>query len=198
MLGNFFPVMAAMDAPAKDDGQTRTSNGLYEFPGEQPTDKEISDWLDDTLPLLRQQFGALMRGETPARLQHLRHGADDLTGFTPVSTTTLPAGMNLGQAMAHNRKVQEAVAAKASRAEQLKMGLREDKDQLSQVLVRALRPGACRQQHQVCLQGHHLSQHHRDRNGERRVHSAQQVHGPHSVPPPFGRETVPDRLPDTA
>ena len=44
--------------------------------------------------------------------------------------------------MAHNRKVQEAVAAKDSRAEQLKMGLREDKDQLSQVLVRSLRPKA--------------------------------------------------------
>ena len=46
------------------------------FPAEFPTDKELADWLDVILPSLRAQYGAVMRGQTPAHLVQFENGAD--------------------------------------------------------------------------------------------------------------------------
>jgi hypothetical protein len=111
-----------------------------EFPAEFPTDKELADWLDVILPSLRAQYGAVMRGQTPAHLVQFENGADDLTGFTVLADGT--AGMHAGQVQQHNRRVTEATAARDSRAASLAQGLRDIKDQLAQVLVASLRPNA--------------------------------------------------------
>ena len=119
-----------------------TANDLTstEFPAEFPTDKELADWLDVILPSLRAQYGAVMRGQTPAHLVQFENGADDLTGFTVLADGT--AGMHAGQVQQHNRRVTEATAARDSRAASLAQGLRDIKDQLAQVLVASLRPNA--------------------------------------------------------
>ena len=82
MLMNFMPMFAATDAAAPTGNGSTKSSGLTEFPGEEPTDKEISDWLELNLPILRQVYGALMRGETPSHLKQYQGGADDLVGTT--------------------------------------------------------------------------------------------------------------------
>ena len=75
-FANFIPVLAATDA-ATVDGKER-KNGVTEFPCEEPSEKELSDWLDTNLPILRQMFGALLRNETPANLvQMLRDSVDN-------------------------------------------------------------------------------------------------------------------------
>jgi hypothetical protein len=110
------------------------------FPGEYPTDKDLTDWLEVVLPALRLSYGAIMRGSTPSHLVHLEHGADDLSGYT-----VLPAdaqGLNAAQIQQHNRRVVEATAARDARAATLLTGLREHKDQLAQVMIAALRPKA--------------------------------------------------------
>ena len=58
-----------------------SADGVTDFPGEQPTDKELSDWLDLVGPNIRRIYGAALRGDVPAHLVKLKHGADDLTDF---------------------------------------------------------------------------------------------------------------------
>ena len=70
MTFNILPLLsafAATDAPTSD--RTKRSNGLStDFPGEEPSAKELGDWLDENGPPLRTTFGALLRGETPTHL----------------------------------------------------------------------------------------------------------------------------------
>ena len=75
---NALPLLAATSAAKTEDGGPK--HGVPEFPGEQPSDKQLADWLDQSLPIFRQVFGAVMRGDTPAQFIELMHGPDDLTG----------------------------------------------------------------------------------------------------------------------
>ena len=113
MFAHLLPVFAAMDGVSSNDGKT-SSNGIAEYPDEEPTDKELGDWLDAVSPLIRARFGALLRGETPVHLKQFEGGADDLTDYTLLPTNT--TGMRPDQIQTHNRKVREATAAKDSRA----------------------------------------------------------------------------------
>ena len=58
--------MAATDAPTAE--RKERAGGLSEFPNEEPSEKELDDWLKDNGPVLRKAHGALMRGETPPEL----------------------------------------------------------------------------------------------------------------------------------
>ena len=60
MFMNFAPVYSATDS-AMTGGNGKVGGNLTEFPAEQPSEKELSDWLDANLPLLRQAFGAALR-----------------------------------------------------------------------------------------------------------------------------------------
>ena len=139
MFAHLLPVFAAMDGVSSSDGKT-SSNGIAEYPDEEPTDKELGDWLDDVSPPIRARFGALLRGETPVHLKQFEGGADDLTGFTLLPDST--ANMRPDQIQTHNRKVREAMAAKQNRAELLAQGLRDHKNQLAELLKVSLRPRA--------------------------------------------------------
>ena len=68
MIGNLFPVFAAMDGVSVSDGSAR-KDGLEEFPDEHPTDKQMADWLDATEPIVKSKFGLAMRDETPTHLK---------------------------------------------------------------------------------------------------------------------------------
>ena len=114
-----------------------------EFPGEQPTDKEMSDWLDAVGPNIRRVYGAALRGDTPYHLVKLKHGADDLLDFTRVTAgTPAAAGMTANQVIKYNRSVATAEAEKAARAAELEQGMREHKDALGQYLETKMRKRA--------------------------------------------------------
>ena len=68
MIGNLWPVFAAMDGVAATDGTTR-KDGIDEFPDESPTDKQMSDWLDAVDPHYINQWA-------------LRHSGCGPPGFT--------------------------------------------------------------------------------------------------------------------
>ena len=89
MFAHLLPVFAAMDGAGSPDGRT-SINGIAEYPDEEPTDKELSDWLDEVSPPIRARFGALLRGETPVHLKQYEGGADDLSEYT-----LIPAGTTL-------------------------------------------------------------------------------------------------------
>ena len=98
---NFLPVLAATSAAKTDDNGPK--NGVPEFPGEQPSDRELSDWLDVSLPIIRLVYGAVLRGDTPANLLKLKHGPDDLSDFVRIAVGSAAAGtMTAGQVAAHN------------------------------------------------------------------------------------------------
>ena len=64
-----WPMLAATPAPTdnRDGGADKESD----FPGEQPSDKELSDWLDAVLPSVRQSFSAVLNGDVPSHLIEL-------------------------------------------------------------------------------------------------------------------------------
>ena len=104
--------MAASSAGGvtQEDGSSGKS-ALRFFPGEEPSNKEVGDWLDDdSLPKIRLVFGALLRNETPTHLQVYKT-LDDMTGFEIVPDGE--DGWQPSQIAAHNRKVREAISARA-------------------------------------------------------------------------------------
>ena len=58
-----WPVLAAMPAPT--DNREDSDRRNLDFPGEQPSDKDLNDWLDAVLPIVRQTYGAVLNGDTP-------------------------------------------------------------------------------------------------------------------------------------
>ena len=129
---------------AATDATTATPDAdCSDFPGEHPTDKDLSDWLDSVLPKLRRAYGALMRGETPQHLLQYEGGADDLTGLERIDTAApAPAGMNPARIMQYNRQVDVERAGVASRRRSLVNGLRTEKNNLAQWIISALRKKA--------------------------------------------------------
>ena len=138
MFGNLLPVFAAMDGVQTADGKQR-QNGIDEFPDENPTDKQMADWLDANEPVITSAYGAALRGEVPIHLKQFTVD-DDLTGFTELPSTT--QGMRADQIQTHNWKVRKARTDKARNATALADGLRDHKNQLAQVLTVSLRPRA--------------------------------------------------------
>ena len=99
----FFQVFAATDATTSGIGGSHAESELSDFPGEHPSDKDLTDWLDAVLPKLRRAYGAILRGETPQHLLQYEGGADDLTGLRRIDTTAAPpAGMSSARVMQHN------------------------------------------------------------------------------------------------
>ena len=61
-LGDLLPVFAATDAASTSVER----NGRFtEFPDEEPTVKQMSDWLDVNLPVITKTHGEMMRGALP-------------------------------------------------------------------------------------------------------------------------------------
>ena len=81
-LGDLLPVFAATDAAAA----SAERNGKFtEFPDEEPTVKQMNDWLEVNLPVITKSHGELMRGALPPALIQLKAEADaDLTDYVPV------------------------------------------------------------------------------------------------------------------
>ena len=64
-LGDLLPVFAATDAASTSVER----NGRFtEFPDEEPTVKQMSDWLDVNLPVITKAHGEMMRGALPPAL----------------------------------------------------------------------------------------------------------------------------------
>ena len=136
----FLQVFAATDATTLGLNGSNAESEFSDFPGEHPSDKDLSDWLDAVLPKLRRAYGALLRGETPQNLLQYEGGADDLTGLVRIDPNAAPpSGMNEARVMQHNRHVDVEHAAKASRRRQLENGLRTEKNNLAQTVITMLR-----------------------------------------------------------
>ena len=109
-----FTAMAATDAPTAS--RAKENDGITEFPSEEPSEKELTDWLNRNRPVLTKTHGALLRGETPADLVRYDR-QDDLTGFTEIAAPSAAESAAEGaKRMLHNRKVKQANADNAAMA----------------------------------------------------------------------------------
>ena len=66
---NLLPLLSAFsatDAPTSD--RSKRTNGLTDFPSEEPSERELYDWLKENRPTMMTLFGAYLRGETPPHL----------------------------------------------------------------------------------------------------------------------------------
>ena len=107
MLGASLPVFAATDGFGGTSDKVRTVSA---FPGEEPSDKELREWLKVNIPILRQTYGAAIRGVTPSHLIKYESGAAVAASFAEIGVGSAAAGtMTAAQIMMHNRRV--AVAA---------------------------------------------------------------------------------------
>ena len=71
-LGDLLPVFAATDAAAA----SAERNGKFtEFPDEEPTVKQMNDWLEVNLPVITKSHGELVRGAFPPALIQLKSGS---------------------------------------------------------------------------------------------------------------------------
>ena len=132
--------MAATDAPTAE--RKERAGGLSEFPNEEPSEKELDDWLKDNGPVLRKAHGALMRGETPPELVKYDR-QDDLTGYTEIPPPpTAGSAADESRRLAHNWKVKQARADNDAKKTALESGLREAKNMIAEMLITALRPNA--------------------------------------------------------
>ena len=99
-LGDLLPVFAATDAAAA----SAERNGKFtEFPDEEPTVKQMNDWLEVNLPVITKSHGELMRGALPPALIQLKAEADaDLTDYVPVAIDTTTAKTTM-EGQRHNK-----------------------------------------------------------------------------------------------
>ena len=106
-LGDLLPVFAATDAASTSVER----NGRFtEFPDEEPTVKQMSDWLDVNLPVITKAHGEMMRGALPPALIQLKAEADtDLTDYQTVAVDTTTAKTTM-DCTRHNKAVRDAVA----------------------------------------------------------------------------------------
>ena len=80
-MNSLMPILSAFAATDAPGERTKRTFGCTDFPSEEPSEKELDDWLNENGPVVRQTHGALLRGETPPSLVHLDF-QDDLTGIT--------------------------------------------------------------------------------------------------------------------
>ena len=130
-LGDLLPVFAATDAASA----TAERNGRFsEFPDEEPTVKQMSDWLDVNLPVITKTHGEMMRGALPPALIQLKAEADtDLSDYQPVAIDTTTS---------KTQPVRDAAARKAAAGETLLSSIRNLKNGVAQDLIEALSPRA--------------------------------------------------------
>ena len=138
-LGDLLPVFAATDAAAA----SAERNGKFtEFPDEEPTVKQMNDWLEVNLPVITKSHGELMRGALPPALIQLKAEADaDLTDYVPVTIDTSTAKTTM-EGQRHNKAVRDAIVRKATATETLLSSLRNIKNGVAQDLIEALTPRA--------------------------------------------------------
>ena len=134
-LGDLLPVFAATDAAAA----SAERNGKFtEFPDEEPTVKQMNDWLEVNLPVITKSHGELMRGALPPALIQLKAEADaDLTDYVPVTVDTTTAKTTM-EGQRHNKAVRDAAARKTAATETLLSSLRHMRNGVAQDLIEAL------------------------------------------------------------
>ena len=76
-------MLFAADVTGAFSSQSNTARSLPVFPGEEPTTKELDDWLKEVIPTLRQLgYEASLRGRVPPQwlpLEVREYVADALT-----------------------------------------------------------------------------------------------------------------------
>ena len=140
-MDSLLPFLTAFAATGAPIDRTKRSNGLSDFPAEEPSEKDLDDWLNENGPHVRQTHGAILRGETPPNLVHYDY-QDDLTGFAEIAAPSSEDAGAAAKRQAHNLKVRQMQKANATRKATLDAGMLEAKNVLAQSLITALRPNA--------------------------------------------------------
>ena len=110
------------------------------FPGEQPTYKDVRQWVEKTETILSQTvFGPALRGDTPPHLVHLTIKRD--IGIIELSAEDKQKASVLEIAR-YERDNAKAIADERVRLKQLEIGELEYKNKLAALLQSSLRPNA--------------------------------------------------------
>ena len=99
---------------------------LPEFPNEEPSAKERSDYFEAAQPLILSQYAADMSGETPSHLLQLteRNDLSDLS-LLPGDEAASAQGQK------HNHMINKLISQNAARDLQLNAAMRERSNDLS-------------------------------------------------------------------
>ena len=87
-MNSLMPILSAFAATDAPGERTKRTFGCTDFPSEEPSEKELDDWLNENGPVVRQTHGALLRGETPPSLVHLDFQDDLVANCQHCSSAT--------------------------------------------------------------------------------------------------------------
>jgi hypothetical protein len=104
---------------------------LLPFPCEEPSEKELKDWIDGAKPMLRRAgYGPILRRETPPALLHLK-GSDIVPPALTVEEETAAGAVESAK---HERVRQQLLRTNTLRATQLRESKRNVRSQLHGML----------------------------------------------------------------
>ena len=111
------------------------------FPGEQPSYKDLRQWIERTETALSQTtFGPALRGVTPPHLIHLTIKRD--SGIVELSADD-KAKAGVLEIARYERDIAKARAEETIRIKQLEIGELEYKNKLAALFQASLRPNQC-------------------------------------------------------
>ena len=110
---------------------------LTQWPGEEPTSKEVHDFVEENEPLLRAQYATDFSGRTPAGSMHLEDRFDmtELARVTGTDARTL-------QGQKHNAMISQQERTNAARATQLQAALTERSNDIATSISISMRMSA--------------------------------------------------------
>ena len=108
---------------------------LLSFPCEEPSEKELTDWIDGAKPMLRRAgYGPILRRETPPALLHLK-GSEVVPDALTVEEATAAGAVESAK---HERVRQQLIRTNEQRATQLRESERNVRSQLHGMLETAM------------------------------------------------------------
>ena len=123
-------------------GSTLSSSAslrLSDFPAEHPSEKELADWVHETMPMLRRAgYGPILKKQVPPSLLHLQ-GSDIVPSGLTVEESTAAGAVEHAK---HERIRQQLIRSNAQRKLQLTESLRGIRTQLHAMLEISMRERA--------------------------------------------------------
>ena len=111
---------------------------LTQWPGEEPTSKEVHDFVEKNEPLLRAQVAVDLCGRTPAGLMHLEDRFVDMTGVARVTGTYAETL----QGQKYNAMISQQERTNTARASQLQAALAERSNDIATAISISMRISA--------------------------------------------------------
>jgi hypothetical protein len=143
MLDEYSSAYGATDSYSNVSSEKAFKTELSVFPAQDPPESVLKEWIEQNDSIVRQEFGPLLRGETPTQLIRIKDAADaDLSDLSEVAVPTDADAKTRIDLTRHNHAFRKAKREKKVALDEYVAKFREHRDKLAKLLERSLRPHA--------------------------------------------------------